>query len=406
METTKPDKIKAKVSKGELIIPPNIVEFLGVAHFEKLRQKAKEGLAEMESNGRIGGDPEEDELPFSDEELTAEDMEEDGAQGFAEGGLAWNSPEMTGLTNTGVETITYVSPDGTKLPILFMNGQPIQQIPQGFVPEGQAKQAQAPFKSTRPNLPSLNPGEGDTQNLNTMQAKPISEWGVEDFERYSNSQGVMEVVSKLPALLGPGGMIMGGLMNKAYQMQGQQALEEIDNRLAMTDLDEQSRTRLEAVKANLGQNNQEEAGGGLFGGNGLLGGLTGGGGLLEKLFSGGVRTTSEAPASSSPSRSSTPRSASAGNVFNSGSSSSSAPTSSPRPQAKPDTAKPSVSRTSSGNTVSTNPSGTKTTSSPGGSYTTKSAGETNPGGYDKEKGSWSTGKAFAEGGLVKRRNKK
>lgn len=325
------DKIKAKVSKGELIIPPNIVEYLGVAHFEKLRKKAKEGLAEMEAGGRIGGDPEEDELPFSDEELMAEDLEEDGAQGFAEGGLAWNSPQTTGLTGTGVETVNYVGPDGSKMPILFMNGQPIQQIPQGYQPEGQAKQQQAAFKSVRPGA---TPDEGQ-RPLNTMEPKPLTEWGVEDFERYSNSQGMMDIVTKLPALLGPGGALMGGLMNKAYQMQGAKALEEIDNRLAMSDLDPESKTRLETVKESLAA--RESEGGGLFGGDGILGGLTGGDGFLGKMFGGGVKTTSEAPKHTLAGPPPAPglRNTAGRSESDSGGIRQTAPTSSPRPQANP-----------------------------------------------------------------------
>jgi hypothetical protein len=386
------DKIKAKVSKGELTVPPGIVEHLGVAHFEKLRQKAKEGLAEMESNGRIGGDPVEDELPFSDEELMAEDVQEDGAQGFAAGGLAWNSPQMTGLTGTGTETITYVGPDGSKMPILFMNGQPIQQIPQGYVPEGQAKEQQAAFKSIRPGATK---DEGQ-RPLNTMEPpKPMTEWAVEDFERYANSQGVMDIVTKIPAILGPGGAIMGGLLGKAYQMQGAKALEEIENRLAITDLDQDSKARLEATRDKLAAENSTE-GGGLFGGKGLLGGLTGGGGLLEKMFGGGVKTTSEAPGHTlsgtrstglSPARTASPAGSGGGS-----SSAGLAPTSSPRPQANP--------------TRSSAPSSTpaSTNRTPSVSREQRdSIQEANKASGMGTFGGPSGG--FAEGGFVKRRNK-
>jgi hypothetical protein len=375
------EKIKAKVSKGEITIPPGIVEHLGVAHFEKLRQKAKEGLAEMEANGRIGGDPEEDELPFSDEELESEDMEEDGAQGFAEGGLAWNSPQMTGLTNTGTETVTYVGPDGTKMPILFMNGQPIQQIPQGYVPEGQAKAQQQAFKSVRPTLGNSESSGGA---LNTMkQPAEISQWGVEDFERYANPQGVNALISKIPEVLGMGGGVLGTVMNFAYQQQSQQALKEVENRLAMTDLDEQSRTRLEAVKNTLSQRDQAEepAGGGLFGG------LMGGDGLLSKLFGGGTRTTSELPAQSPASAPRTaPRTTPATTPASNSEGTSRAPTASPRPQANP-------TRTSA-------PAQAPKNSTPAQKETYSSSGRNN-----SQQVSGDPRNGFAEGGLVKRRNK-
>jgi hypothetical protein len=223
----------------------------------------------------------------------------------------------------------------------------------------------------------------------------MNEWGVEDFERYSNSQGMMDVVSKLPALLGPGGMLMGGLMNKAYQMQGAKALEEIDNRLSMTDLDEQSRQRLSTVKESLSAKQSE--GGGLFGGEGLLGGLTGSDGLLNKMFGGGVKTTSEAPGHTlsgprstglSPARTASPAGSGGGS-----SSAGLAPTSSPRPQANP--------------TRSSAPSSTpaSTNRTPSVSREQRdSIQEANKASGMGTFGGPSGG--FAEGGFVKRRNKK
>ena len=65
------DDIDAKLSEGEYVIPADVVRYLGLDKIEKLVAQAKEGLAEMDKNGRIGGEDvvEEDDLPFSDEEL-------------------------------------------------------------------------------------------------------------------------------------------------------------------------------------------------------------------------------------------------------------------------------------------------------------------------------------------------
>ena len=65
------DNIDAKLSEGEYVIPADVVRYLGLDKIEKLVAQAKEGLAEMDKNGRIGGEDvvEEDDLPFSDEEL-------------------------------------------------------------------------------------------------------------------------------------------------------------------------------------------------------------------------------------------------------------------------------------------------------------------------------------------------
>ena len=63
------DDVKANLSEGEYVVPADVVKYFGVAHFEKLRDKAKEGMQEFSSAGRIGG------------EAPKEDM------GMAEGGL-------------------------------------------------------------------------------------------------------------------------------------------------------------------------------------------------------------------------------------------------------------------------------------------------------------------------------
>ena len=51
------DDIPAQLSEGEYVVPADVVRYLGVKHFEDLRDKAKQGLQSMEANGRIGGEP-------------------------------------------------------------------------------------------------------------------------------------------------------------------------------------------------------------------------------------------------------------------------------------------------------------------------------------------------------------
>jgi len=93
------DTIDAKLSDGEYVVPADVVKFFGVQFFEKLREKAKIGLEDMNKDGRIGGEPVEEEgeddesLPFSVEELQAMDDAEGmdvqmQQSGFAVGGVA------------------------------------------------------------------------------------------------------------------------------------------------------------------------------------------------------------------------------------------------------------------------------------------------------------------------------
>ncbi len=79
------DDIDAKLSEGEYVVPADVVRYYGVKFFENLRTKAKQGLQQMDEDGRIGGEPTlEMSLPFDISELEVED--DDGMR-MAVGGL-------------------------------------------------------------------------------------------------------------------------------------------------------------------------------------------------------------------------------------------------------------------------------------------------------------------------------
>jgi hypothetical protein len=79
------DDIDAKLSEGEYVVPADVVRYYGVKFFENLRSKAKQGLQQMDEDGRIGGEPTlEMSLPFDLSELEVED--DDGMR-MAVGGL-------------------------------------------------------------------------------------------------------------------------------------------------------------------------------------------------------------------------------------------------------------------------------------------------------------------------------
>ena len=165
------DDIDAKLSEGEYVVPADVVRYYGVKFFENLRTKAKQGLQQMDEDGRIGGEPTlEMSLPFDISELEVED--DDGMR-MAVGGLVaeYNVGGYTGVgssfggysgytgykpydptvqpvttsTPTPVATTTaapntvsagpkietYYRPDGTPVPITFINGKP-QQSTQGL----------------------------------------------------------------------------------------------------------------------------------------------------------------------------------------------------------------------------------------------------------------------------------
>ena len=58
------DDIPAKLSEGEYVVPADVVRFHGVQMFENLRDQAKQGFGSMEKDGRIGGQPVNEDFPI------------------------------------------------------------------------------------------------------------------------------------------------------------------------------------------------------------------------------------------------------------------------------------------------------------------------------------------------------
>jgi len=140
------DDVPAMLSEGEYVVPADVVRYHGIDKFEQLRDEAKAGLARMEADGRIGGQPveEQEEFPFPIEEL----------QGFDEGGAVGdiysdvmgspftpNQRYTSGgrFPGTGFELRNFTDPNsGRTVVIPFFNGRPMQYIPPEFIEGGAA----------------------------------------------------------------------------------------------------------------------------------------------------------------------------------------------------------------------------------------------------------------------------
>tara|TARA_R100001443_G_scaffold109694_1_gene121167 strand:- start:29 stop:3835 length:3807 start_codon:yes stop_codon:yes gene_type:complete len=61
------DDIPAMLSEGEIVIPADVVNYHGVKLFEDLRDEAKLGYSEMAEDGRIGGEPMEDDMEMEND---------------------------------------------------------------------------------------------------------------------------------------------------------------------------------------------------------------------------------------------------------------------------------------------------------------------------------------------------
>lgn len=152
------DNIPAQLSEGEYIVPADVVRFFGVKFFEDLRAQAKQGLTEMDKDGRIGGTPvDQNGVPVEDEEELSPEEEEMlrevlGATGMAEGGLATPGFDRTQFSlgsTSGVESRKYYNPATKETrTVQFMNGVAIGAIPAGFVPWTQELEAQSQTATT------------------------------------------------------------------------------------------------------------------------------------------------------------------------------------------------------------------------------------------------------------------
>lgn len=80
------DDIPAQLSEGEFVFPADVVRYIGLETLMRMRQEAKQGLAQMEAMGQMGNSEEatiQDDLPFDMYDL---DIEEDEGYNMQQGG--------------------------------------------------------------------------------------------------------------------------------------------------------------------------------------------------------------------------------------------------------------------------------------------------------------------------------
>jgi hypothetical protein len=141
------DDIPAQLSEGEYVVPADVLQYYGIKFFEDLRSNAKKDLATLESGGRMGGEPiereDEDDLPFSDEELNIyddTDLMQANIGGmvrrYEEGGTVTDMRRPGFLGGNPSVIKTYVNETGNKMYIRFVNGIAIPPVPPGYTEEG------------------------------------------------------------------------------------------------------------------------------------------------------------------------------------------------------------------------------------------------------------------------------
>lgn len=161
------DDIPAQLSEGEFVFPADVVRYIGLENLMELRQKAKEGLQQMDDMGQMGNSEEailDDDIEYNAEidMLIDEWNPEDGELEMAEGGVVYaqqgafmpqqnnytpyqapTAEQMifgggTGAPFSGVQSPVkytseeYVGPSGERITVTFINGQPVYPIPEGY----------------------------------------------------------------------------------------------------------------------------------------------------------------------------------------------------------------------------------------------------------------------------------
>jgi hypothetical protein len=194
------DDIPAQLSEGEFVFPADVVRYIGLENLMRMRQEAKQGLAQMEAMGQMGNSEEatvQDDLPFDMYDLDIDDegeynnnelkmqaggmvptydprtgtytMPGTGIGGFQSpqptntgftpytgtqpymqplqytgtqyttAGQTTNIPtfgQMVGSGYQGSELRTYVNDAGQILQIPFVDGKPVYPIPDGYRLQG------------------------------------------------------------------------------------------------------------------------------------------------------------------------------------------------------------------------------------------------------------------------------
>jgi len=315
------DDIDARLSEGEYVVPADVVRFYGVKFFEDLRTQAKEGFADMEANGRIGGEPlppegmemvepEGEDFPFDISELqtVAEDQPmvnmKDGGylKGYNEGGFeapaAQGIPDVSSIFETNfmadnIEYKVYTDPrTGAKTTLRFVNGVP-DAAAQALIDIGYTA-SEGSDSSPEVEIDQPDTGESSSVNPNSeVSAFKNEEEKVKaaenTFKDYSDDDlfslaeklgdpKVNKAITGISSFAGPVGLIA----SIGKRVAGFSVARELEKRykLAKTDEDRDKIQKLFDGVTTRGKEREK----GIAGGGGLLGG----GGILQDVDGSGT----------------------------------------------------------------------------------------------------------------------
>ena len=312
------DDIPAQLSEGEYVVPADVVRFYGVKFFEDLRTQAKEGFAEMEANGRIGGEPlppegmemfepEDEDFPFDISELqtVAEDQPmvnmKDGGylKGYNEGGDVTTPviPDVSSIFETNfmadnIEYREYRDPKtGAAFSLRFVDGKP-DAAAQAMIDAGYVVSEN--YKS--PEITVENPATGESTNIRPNEeqnkanrelenvnkaAKQFEDYGDKELFELATNLGnpkINKAFAGLSTFAGPVGLIA----QIGKRATGFAVARELEKRYRATD-DDAQKAKIQKLFDGVTRRGKDE-GQGILGGGGVLGG----GGILNDMNNDGV----------------------------------------------------------------------------------------------------------------------
>ena len=294
------DDIPAQLSEGEYIIPADVVRFFGVRFFEDLRSQAKQGLAEMDADGRIGGTPvdaqgvpvegQDEELSPEEQQMLMEALGASGGAGMAYGGMVGNQPlsnpyqdqatmyqmpagmaeggDTSGFDRTqfslgtgqaGIQQRKYINPTTKEeRTINFLNDTPLGIVPEGFVPWTQelADAVKAPETETPTTATEKVVREGrdrDQQGAGTAE-NSYESWAKENYDAITSdpySFGVNAINEASKKSTGLGRVFSGGIIGDIQKLDAisdaQAALSRVTDAAQKQDL----QSRIDALTGSL-----------------------------------------------------------------------------------------------------------------------------------------------------------
>ena len=245
------DDIPAQLSEGEYVVPADVVRFFGVKFFEDIRAEAKQGFAQMESTGRVGGEPMGMEVinPEDDIEFDESDFDIiDGPDGYAEGGDVSSTDAMAVLSGSGPKTMEmreFVNAAGNTITIMYFNGMPMSVIPEGYTEV-------APEPVTSPGAPVTSTevvnNSDDDSGVDLPENKPVN------YKELSASElqaMVKDSKGMANSLIGGGALminpIIGLSVKAAMWHQRKQVEKELVRRVEDDTIDPAIRTQYEEL---------------------------------------------------------------------------------------------------------------------------------------------------------------